>query len=42
LACKLEQLLDEHADDTHTVHATYRRAMELEVAFFDSAVAFSR
>jgi len=41
LACKLEQLLDEHADDTHTVHATYRRAMELEVAFFDSAVAFS-
>jgi thiaminase (transcriptional activator TenA) len=41
LACKLEALLDDHAGDAQSVHATYRRAMELEVAFFDSAFAFS-
>ncbi len=33
----LERLLDAHADDTPVVHETYRRAMQLEVAFFEAA-----
>jgi thiaminase/transcriptional activator TenA len=33
----LERLLDSHADDTAVVHETYRRAMQLEVAFFEAA-----
>jgi thiaminase (transcriptional activator TenA) len=37
LASQLEQLLDEHADDTPGVRAAYRRAMELELSFFESA-----
>ncbi|MDQ1655790.1 MAG: hypothetical protein QOH57_1123 [Mycobacterium sp.] len=39
LVARLEQLLDEHGDDGHAVHAAYRRAMRLEVAFFDAALA---
>jgi len=35
LAATLEQLLDAHATDSPETHATYRRAMELELAFFD-------
>jgi thiaminase/transcriptional activator TenA len=38
LAARLERLLDEHADDTPAVRATYRRAMRLELAFFDAAL----
>jgi thiaminase/transcriptional activator TenA len=38
LACQLERLLDQHAEDTAGVRTAYRRAMELEVAFFDSAL----
>jgi thiaminase/transcriptional activator TenA len=37
LACRLERLLDEQADDGPAVAAAYRRAMRLEVAFFDAA-----
>ncbi len=37
LAGTLERLLDTYADDTAAVRGTYRRAMELEVAFFDAA-----
>lgn len=37
LARTLEDLLDLHAPDLETVRATYRRAMELELAFFDAA-----
>jgi len=33
----LEGLLDAHADDNTVVHETYRRAMQLEVAFFEAA-----
>jgi len=33
----LERLLDAHADDNTVVHETYRRAMQLEVAFFEAA-----
>ncbi len=36
LAARLERLLDRHAPDTPAVRATYRRAMRLEVAFFDA------
>jgi thiaminase/transcriptional activator TenA len=39
LAVRLEGLLDEHAEDTAAVRAAYRRAMHLEVAFFDAAMA---
>jgi thiaminase/transcriptional activator TenA len=39
LATQLEHLLDEHADDAPRVRAAYRRAMQLEVAFFGSALA---
>lgn len=38
LARTLEELLDSHATDEPAIHAAYRRAMELEVAFFDAAV----
>jgi len=38
LARRLEDLLDEHGDDGPAVSAAYRRAMRLEVAFFDAAV----
>jgi thiaminase/transcriptional activator TenA len=38
LATQLERLLDEHADDSPQVHAAYRRAMRLELAFFSSAL----
>jgi thiaminase/transcriptional activator TenA len=40
LACRLERLLDEQADDGAAVAAIYRRAMRLELAFF--AAAFHR
>ena len=36
LARTLEDLLDRHAGDTAEVAAAYRRAMDLEVAFFDA------
>ena len=39
LAARLEQLLDEQDDDNPAVHATYRRAMRLELDFFDAALA---
>lgn len=38
LAVQLESLLDLHAEDTETVHANYRRAMELELGFFAANV----
>ncbi len=34
LAARLEHLLDRHAQDTPTVRANYRRALELEYGFF--------
>ncbi|TYP86535.1 TenA family protein [Blastococcus xanthinilyticus] len=37
LAATLERLLDDVADDTPALRAAYRRAMELEVGFFDAA-----
>jgi len=37
LAATLERLLDAYADDTEPVRETYRRAMRLEIAFFDAA-----
>ena len=37
LAATLEELLDRYADDTPAVARAYRRAMELEVAFFEVA-----
>jgi thiaminase (transcriptional activator TenA) len=37
LASRLEGLLDDHADDRPAVRAAYRRAMRLELAFFDAA-----
>jgi thiaminase/transcriptional activator TenA len=39
LARTLESLLDAHAVGSEPERTTYRRAMELEVAFFDAAVA---
>ena len=39
LAARLEALLDAHAVDGPVVRTAYRRAMELEVAFFDAAVS---
>lgn len=36
LAARLEGLLDRYADDTPAVRAAYRRAMRLEVAFFEA------
>jgi thiaminase/transcriptional activator TenA len=38
LATQLEGLLDQHADDSAAVRTAYRRAMRLEVEFFDSAL----
>ena len=38
LADRLEGLLDRHAADTPAVRAAYRRAMTLEVAFFEANV----
>ena len=38
LAQRLEALLDEHGTDGPAVRDAYRRAMRLEVAFFDAAV----
>ena len=37
LAATLEQLLDRYADDVPAVRTAYRRAMQLEVGFFDAA-----
>ena len=37
LAATLEELLDRYAADTPAVAAAYRRAMELELGFFESA-----
>lgn len=37
-ASRLERLLDEHAEDRPAVRAAYRRAMRLELAFFDAAL----
>jgi thiaminase/transcriptional activator TenA len=39
LAATLERLLDTHARDTPQLRRAYRRAMSLEVAFFDAAFA---
>jgi len=36
LAVRLEGLLDRYATDTDAVHIAYRRAMTLEVAFFEA------
>lgn len=36
LAAKLETLLDRYASDTPALHTAYRRAMMLELAFFES------
>lgn len=38
LAAKLEALLDHYATDTPAVRATYRRAMHLELNFFEASV----
>jgi thiaminase (transcriptional activator TenA) len=38
LASLLERLLDEQADESPAVRAAYRRAMRLELAFFDAAL----
>ena len=38
LAVRLEALLDEHAAAARAVRAAYRRAMHLEVAFFEAAL----
>lgn len=37
LAVTLEQLLDRYVEDVEQANVTYRRAMRLEVAFFDAA-----
>lgn len=37
LAAKLEALLDRYAADEPAAHAAYRRAMELELTFFEAA-----
>ena len=37
LAARLEELLDRFAPDPDAVRADYRRAVELELAFFDAA-----
>lgn len=38
----LERLLNGQADDTPVVRAAYRRAMRLELAFFEAAFAPQR
>ncbi len=37
IACALERLLDGQAEDTAALRSAYRRAMRLELAFFDAA-----
>ena len=37
LTTRLERLLDDQANDRSAVRAAYRRAMSLELAFFDAA-----
>jgi thiaminase (transcriptional activator TenA) len=39
LAARLEKLLDDQGDDNPAVTRAYRRAMRLELDFFDSAIA---
>ena len=39
LAATLERLLDEHAEDAPETRETYRRAMQLELEFFEAAAA---
>jgi len=39
LASQLEDLLDQHGSDSPAVSGAYRRAMRLEVAFFESATS---
>ena len=39
LTAGLERLLDQHAADDETTASTYRRAMTLELAFFEAAYA---
>jgi thiaminase/transcriptional activator TenA len=39
LATRLEQLLDRYATDAKRAQAVYQRAMQLELAFFDAALA---
>jgi thiaminase/transcriptional activator TenA len=36
LAATLESLLDRYASDSESVHGAYRRAMQLELAFFEA------
>ncbi|SHN87026.1 thiaminase (transcriptional activator TenA) [Geodermatophilus obscurus] len=42
LAATLERLLDQHASDVPAVRTAYRRAMQLEVGFFDASWRVSR
>lgn len=42
LAVRLEILLDRHAGDTPNTHTAYRRAMELELAFFEANTRVKR
>lgn len=42
LARKLESLLDRYATDTPTVRSGYRRAMRLELAFFEAGAEGAR
>jgi thiaminase (transcriptional activator TenA) len=42
LAARLEGLLDRYAADTPAVHTAYRRAMSLEVGFFESQFPMHR
>jgi thiaminase/transcriptional activator TenA len=39
LATRLETLLDHYASDTPVIHIAYRRAMELELGFFEAQAA---
>ncbi|KUI22179.1 TenA family transcriptional regulator [Mycobacterium sp. GA-1285] len=41
VASLLERLLDQHADDVDAARVAYRRAMRLELAFFDAALVRS-
>lgn len=40
LAAKLEEMLDRYAEDAPAVRSAYRRAMELELAFFEANAGF--
>lgn len=42
LATRLESLLDHYASDTEATHIAYRRAMTLEVAFFEAQCETAR